>query len=729
MVFVCYSRAQFYVAEDLALALGQNGIDAWFDVHRLKPADDWDREIIEALRASDALVLVGSPDALGSPHVRAELDLARELRKPVVVALAEQVDMPSALADAPRVDLRARFEDGVHRLATGLKAGNHDALDRDVESAWTARAGVVWMVCGLLLGSALLWEAGAVGMLKRGLSTGTADLAMFQVVGFALIGAFFGWLWLAFSRRRPGSPTLLGVAFAYSVLTGVMFCGLIVYVGVASPGLIEGFEVATVAIVIYLAAWLGTGIWALRAPPFYRWLPTGDAPRWMRRRMLAQRGYRAGSQAQPAAVSVSYDIRCHELDGSVELALDAAQQAAGHRRVHSPSADRQILVLSNLTPIEGLAQSLAQFGARAVVVISAPISLAALQDVERYQWVDYRRRNGHTLDRLAASIGSEAPVVDVELVPESLSRRVVPLAVLAAGALCVIAAAVNLASGIAGLGGADIGAVYGASHATARTVAVLLLGGATLWIAMALFARRIPLRYFLVGFVSVYIVTLATPWVLTGSTWVGLSVLPGAVLGAAMIFLGRQTLADWLPPRAVRANTPTLAPENAAWWRRPGARGVLLYTAALTTFLLVGLRPLADEGGVPRVTAYSDVLMEGGRYSSAVFCLQLEADRLGGASRSGNCTGNVAEEWVQARSALKTALEQVYAHGSVAGVNAARKIEAVLPSSVNEAQESGADYYTDPQGVLAAYTSFSNVVCPELDGVECQMPDLEPAGA
>jgi len=35
-VFVCYSRVQFYLAADLGFALVQEGIDVWFDVHRLK---------------------------------------------------------------------------------------------------------------------------------------------------------------------------------------------------------------------------------------------------------------------------------------------------------------------------------------------------------------------------------------------------------------------------------------------------------------------------------------------------------------------------------------------------------------------------------------------------------------------------------------------------------------------------------------------------------------------
>jgi hypothetical protein len=119
--FVCYSRAQFYLAEDLALALGQEGIDVWFDVHRLKPGDDWDDEIAEGLYWADCLVLVASPAALSSLHATAELELAFELEKPIVVGMAEDVALPGQLADAPRVSLGARFDDNAHLLSEHLK--------------------------------------------------------------------------------------------------------------------------------------------------------------------------------------------------------------------------------------------------------------------------------------------------------------------------------------------------------------------------------------------------------------------------------------------------------------------------------------------------------------------------------------------------------------------------------------------------------------------------------
>ncbi len=715
-IFVCYSRTQFYFAEELSLALSVHGVDTWFDVHRLQPADDWNSEIVAALRASEGVVLVASRAALASPHVRAELDLARELGKPLVVALAERVDLPDSLAGAPRADLCVQFEEQVGRLADALKAGDLGALTARVgASSSSARPAIVWLVLGLLLASALLWEAAVVGMLALGLSAGSAELMLFNLAALAAIGAFCGWLGWAFARRRPGSGTLLGIAFAYGAVLGVIACSLIVYDLVGSALVIEVLEAPVAVVVIWVIAWLGAGAWALQSPSLYRWLPTGDAPRWMRRRMLARRGRGADAQPPPAAGSITYDIRGHELDGAVQRAVDAALQAAGHRRVHGPTADRQILVLSDLTPANGLTHTLKQLGARAVVVISAPISLAALSDAERYQWVDYRRRDRRTLDRMAAAIGGRSAVADLEVVPESLGRRVVPLAVLATATMCVIAAAANLGLGIAGLVGADI---YGPAHSVPRSLGALLLGGLALWLAMALAARRLPLGHLLAGVVSVYVVTVATPWLLSPVPWVGWGAVPTALLGLVVILASRKTLADWLPPRALRTSSPTLAAESGAWWRRAAPRSTMVYTAVLTTALLAGLLPVGRTAPLPRSASYTEALQATTRYQNAAFCVETEIERAGRSDYAGPaCTPDPTAEWAAARSELERALERVTENGSPAGADAARKVQTALPSSVARARLG--DDPTDPDGFFAAYSSFVSVLCRDLNGSDC----------
>lgn len=559
-IFVCYSRVEFYFAEDLALALGRYGLEVWFDVHRLRPADDWDREIHEAVRTADCVVLVASRSAVASPHVAAELELARQLCIPVIVVLAEHVDLPDAVAHAAQIDLCVGFEPKVRWLAAALLAGDYDKLTSTVHSSRSDRPGVVQVLSTLLYGTTLVWGVGSLWGLALILSESQGWSSALLMVPVALFAAFCGWLQTAFSRRRRGSATLLGLTFAYFVSFGaIVACGLVIAlivsgvpIGLQVPtaAIVSAvpirLQVPTAAIVTCFVAWLSAGTWALQSAAIYRWLPTSDAPRWMRRRMLARRRYRAAAQPRLCAVSITYDIRCDELDGSVERALDRALHAAGHRRADSVRADRVIVLLSDLTPIDWLTQTLGQVDARAILVISTPISLAALHHIERYQWVDYRRCDRRALKRLAASIGGGATAVGAEVVPETFDRSVLPLAVIAACALCILTAAAGLARALAGFAGADFITASGARPPLEQSLGALSIGLASLWIAMALVARRIPLRYFLAGYLSVHVVTVAMPWLASHATVLGVGALPLAVGDVVVLGVCSKTLSDLL---------------------------------------------------------------------------------------------------------------------------------------------------------------------------------------
>ena len=590
-VFVCYSRVQFYCAEDLACALYEHGVDAWFDVHRLRPGDDWDCAITAAVRGADVVVLVASRDALSSPHARAELDLGRELGKPVVVALAERVALPGVLAAAPSVDLRARFAKSVRLLAAALRDNELDRLATAAQLPRTRRAGVVWMVSVTLLATALL------SAVLSGVMLADVGVAADAVVLLALIGALFGWLAWAFSHRVPGSTAILALAYVNSIPMGVIFgvvsALLLALTALSEERLSPGEWLYLASILCVTAAWLVAGAWSLRSASFYRWLPTGDAPRWMRRRMLARRRQRPGGDPSSGTGPVTYDIWSHEQDARVAKAIDSALSVRGHSRADGASADRQILVLSNLTPRAGLAERLAPLGRGGIVVIGAAVSLPAVEHPERFQWVDYRRRDRAALDRLAASLSGDSAAARGEFVPESIGRSVMPFGVLALGAACILLATCNLAMGIAGIAGGDIAVISGASPSRLRALCALLLGGFGLWLAMAIMARRIALRLFIVAVPSVCVGTLATPTGAQGYAVLGelfplpyWDRVPSALLCLLVFALSLRALAGWLPPRVVRAKREALAAPPPAWWRSPAVRGVGLYAAAVTLLMM-----------------------------------------------------------------------------------------------------------------------------------------------
>ncbi|MEA2703586.1 MAG: hypothetical protein QOD63_1531, partial [Actinomycetota bacterium] len=325
-----------------------------------------------------------------------------------------------------------------------------------------------------------------------------------------------------------------------------------------------------------------------------------------------------------------------------------------------------------------------------------------LEDIERFQWVAHRRRSRRTRERLTATAGGPSTALGAAVVPESLSRRVVPFAVLATGALCVLVAAADLATGIAGLVGADIGALYGASHSLPRTLAAFVLGAVALWAAIALVGRRLPLHVFVASLATVFTLTLATPWLLSRATWAAWAALPSALVGVVVLLVSVRSLAAWLPPRLVRGGRATLALDGPVWWRRPAARAVVLSTGAMTLLLLATILPLAGSLG-PRPEAYNGVSTAFLRYTAALGCLDARPD-------DEQCPHTAIEaerSWHQARAAFLDALAKVSEDGSPAAADAARKLEATIPPSVEEARQGGLDY--------ASMLAFLDVTCHEMD--------------
>ncbi len=139
--FIAYSRRDFYFAESLFYALNSKRIDAWMDVWKITPGDEWADAIREAIQSSDGLLLVTSRDALRSPYVIKEIRQAHAARKPIYLVIrgrirrkdlvipAENPEDPSdsgidIAKDAQViVDMRGNFAKGIGTLATYM-SGN-----------------------------------------------------------------------------------------------------------------------------------------------------------------------------------------------------------------------------------------------------------------------------------------------------------------------------------------------------------------------------------------------------------------------------------------------------------------------------------------------------------------------------------------------------------------------------------------------------------------------------
>src|SRR5260370_35656372 len=85
--FFAYSRRDFYFAESLFYALQSNDIDAWMDVWKITPGDDWDNAIRQAIQSSQGLILIATKKSFKSPIVKDEICRAYQPQKPIYLVI------------------------------------------------------------------------------------------------------------------------------------------------------------------------------------------------------------------------------------------------------------------------------------------------------------------------------------------------------------------------------------------------------------------------------------------------------------------------------------------------------------------------------------------------------------------------------------------------------------------------------------------------------------------
>jgi nucleoside 2-deoxyribosyltransferase len=99
-VFVSYSHRDAALARSVEKVLKSVGIDS-FTAREVAPGEDWRKSIQAAIKRSDALVLIASPDALSSSWASYETGVAEALGKHVMVLLSNRhsvTELPEEIA-------------------------------------------------------------------------------------------------------------------------------------------------------------------------------------------------------------------------------------------------------------------------------------------------------------------------------------------------------------------------------------------------------------------------------------------------------------------------------------------------------------------------------------------------------------------------------------------------------------------------------------------------------
>lgn len=133
-VFISHATADATLAHKLSATLRKAGLEVW-DGSDILPGENWAAKVAAALQESQAMVVLLTPDALRSSHVKQEISYAlgdehydRRLI-PVLAAPPQQLpreDIPWILNNLKMVSLLKHEQDeaGFERIAQVIKEAN-----------------------------------------------------------------------------------------------------------------------------------------------------------------------------------------------------------------------------------------------------------------------------------------------------------------------------------------------------------------------------------------------------------------------------------------------------------------------------------------------------------------------------------------------------------------------------------------------------------------------------
>lgn len=119
-IFISHAKADTHPVGIIADALRGAGYGVWIDDVDVPDGSTWSREIEMAVQNCGAMVIIMTRQSRDREWVEREALLALELRKPIFIALFEDVTLPIHLINRQFTDFRTRPDQGMKRLIAAL---------------------------------------------------------------------------------------------------------------------------------------------------------------------------------------------------------------------------------------------------------------------------------------------------------------------------------------------------------------------------------------------------------------------------------------------------------------------------------------------------------------------------------------------------------------------------------------------------------------------------------
>jgi PKD repeat protein len=127
-IFISYSRKDLKFVEGLASDLKKAGFEVWYDFLRLRGGERWRIEIQNALKASQCVITVLSPDSVASEWVEREFLFASSLKRRIIPLLLRECKLPLNYLDLNYIDVRdENYQRNFDKILEVLKelSGSH----------------------------------------------------------------------------------------------------------------------------------------------------------------------------------------------------------------------------------------------------------------------------------------------------------------------------------------------------------------------------------------------------------------------------------------------------------------------------------------------------------------------------------------------------------------------------------------------------------------------------
>ncbi|MFZ4825849.1 MAG: toll/interleukin-1 receptor domain-containing protein [Phototrophicaceae bacterium] len=421
--FISYSREQLYMAEALALRLQAQGVPLWFDIQQINAGDDWRYKIDEGLEQAQGLIFLASSSAIRSPYVETEWRTLLKRGKPLYVVMLESCALPDELehASVTILDMRVDFDGTVTRLLQALQGQLPPRQSVPKRKLWGLPlrhpSSITLMIAPFIV--TILQCLRVFTEVPYYLQTnqlGTTELAILAINSLTI---YFFLSQVIAILRRTYTFNQYWILLLFALGSVNIYGGLVIEADV-------WLQVLLVAL---------AGFVYFRTESAYRWLPTGQAPQWMRKRFgmqklptLANLGSQLDRLDEPRHDSFMVHASPADQRTAEHVAQALVQQ--GHLAVEEAHAQHHIVILSNTTPERLLVRVMKQYPYQLIPVLGSGVILPPqFTSLTAHQYIDFRQHAAEQLNAIGILLRHPQKgkiIYGLNMTPRPIEKHIVP---------------------------------------------------------------------------------------------------------------------------------------------------------------------------------------------------------------------------------------------------------------------------------------------------------------